>query len=296
MANHEHHNTAIILADEQLLMPVLYSIPPEIEKINVTMGYPIKDTPLYSLVIHLIDLQKRKKFDAGKNPFFYHKPVLAILGHQYILRQNIPEIREMIGEIIRGNRIFVDGSIFKHNELLNMIFRKVDTPEHMSEYLMEILLYLFHKLRPEDPDDQEKPALHQEYMFHLYLAIQQLGNIIVDEEVTLNLETYLKLLDKLVKTRKIPFTGEPLAGLQIMGILETRTLDFENLILLSLNEGILPRGQSTGSFVPYNLRKGFGLPTFEHQDSIYAYYFYRLIQRAKHITFIYNNNSEGVAS
>jgi len=296
MTNDEHDKTAIVLADEQLLMPVLYSIPPEIEKINVTMGYPIKDTPLYSLVIHLIDLQKRKKGDSDKNLFFYHKPVLSILSHQYILRQNIPEIRGMIGEIIRGNKIFVDASVFKHNELLNMIFRKVDTPEHMSTYLMEILLYLFHKLNPEDQDEQEKPALHQEYMFHLYLAIQQLGNIITDEEVTLNLETYLKLLNKLVKNRKIPFTGEPLAGLQIMGILETRTLDFENLILLSLNEGILPRGQSTGSFVPYNLRKGFGLPTFEHQDSIYAYYFYRLIQRAKNITFIYNNNSEGMKS
>ncbi len=295
-ANNEPEKTAIVLADEQLLMPVLYSIPPEIEKINVTMGYPIKDTPLYSLVIHLIDLQKRRKGDAGKNLFFYHKPVLSILSHQYILRQNIPEIREMIGEIMRWNKIFIDASVFRDHELLSMIFRKVDTPEHMSEYLMGILLYLFHKINPEDQDEQEKPALHQEYVFHLYLAIQQLGNIITDEEVSLNLETYLKLLDKLVKNRKIPFTGEPLAGLQIMGILETRTLDFENLILLSLNEGILPRGQSTGSFVPYNLRKGFGLPTFEHQDSIYAYYFYRLIQRAKNITFIYNNNSEGIKS
>ncbi len=296
IANNEHDKTAIVLADEQILMPVLYSIPPEIEKINVTMGYPIKDTPLYSLVIHLIELQKRKKGDPGNPLFFYHKPVLSILSHQYILRQNIPDIRELIGEIIRGNKIFVNASTLNKNELLDMIFQSVDTPEYMSRYLMNILLYLFHKVDPEDHNEHEKPALHQEYIFHLYLAIQQLGNIISDEEVTLSLETYLKLLDKLVRSRKIPFTGEPLAGLQIMGILETRTLDFENLILLSMNEGILPRGRSVGSFIPYNLRKGFGLPTFEHQDAIYAYYFYRLIQRARQITFIYNNSSEGMRS
>lgn len=292
--NDGNYKTAIVLADEQLLMPVLYSIPPEIQKINVTMGYPIKDTPLYSLVIHLIDLQRRKKGDPGSSLYFYHKPVLSILSHQYILRQNIPKIRNMIGEIVRGNRIFVDASLFQHHELLKMIFHRVDTPERMSEYLMKILLYLFHALKQEEQNEQENPALHQEYLFHLYLAIQQLGNILTDEEIPLSMETYLKLLDKLVKSRKIPFTGEPLAGLQIMGILETRTLDFDNLILLSVNEGILPHGRSINSFIPYNLRKGFGLPTFEHQDSIYAYYFYRLIQRAKNITFIYNNNSEGI--
>ena len=292
----EFHHTAIVLADEQLLMPVIYSIPPEIGEINVTMGYPLRDTPLYSLVIHLIELQRRKRNFSEGSLFFYHKPVLSILSHQYLLNQDIPELRGLIKEIITGNRIFVDATLFNDNELLNMIFRDIKTPELMSDYLMGILLFLFNKLHPEDDQETKKPALHQEYLFHLYLGIQQLGIIIKDEEITLNLETYLKLLDKLVKNIKIPFTGEPLAGLQVMGILETRALDFENLILLSVNEGVLPGGKTPASFIPYNLRKGFGLPTAEHQDSIYSYYFYRLIQRAKNVTLIYNSNSEGLKS
>lgn len=294
--NRNLHQTAVVLADEKLLMPVLYAIPSEFKEINVTMGYPLKDSPLYSLVINLIELQKRKKTDSGKNILFYHKPVLSILNHQYLLSQNIPELKNAASDIIHGNRIYIDSSIFDENELLRMIFKEIDSPEKMSEYILQILLFLFNKLKPEDEDEEKRPALHQEYLYHLYLTIQQLGNLVSDEEITLSFDTYLKLLDKLVKKIKIPFRGEPLAGVQVMGILETRALDFENLIMVSMNEGILPGGQAPSTFIPYNLRKGFGLPTREHQDSIYAYYFYRLIQRAKNITLVYNNNSQGVKS
>jgi hypothetical protein len=290
------HQTAIVLADEKLLMPVLYSIPSDYGMINVTMGYPIKDSPLYSLVVNLIELQKGKRYKADKIPLFYHKPVLALLNHQYLHDHNDNYLKDISTDIIQNNRIYIDPSTFVEKELTGMIFKEIRSPGEMSEYLLDILLFLYNKLKSNEEEAKERTDIHQEYVYHLYLTIKRLGNIISDEEIKISFNTYLKLLDKLVKNIRIPFSGEPLAGLQVMGILETRALDFENLIMISMNEGIFPGGRAAPTFIPYNLRKGFGLPTIEHQDAIYAYYFYRLLQRAKNVKLIYNSDSQGMRS
>ena len=124
-------------------------------------------------------------------------------------------------------------------------------------------------------------ALEREFIYHYYLSINRLKGIMQENRIEMNVATFFKLLKKLTAGISIPFEGEPLSGLQIMGVLETRALDFENVIILSMNEGIFPVKKVASSLIPYNLRKGFDLSTTEHQDSIYAYYFYRLIHRAK---------------
>jgi Fe-S-cluster formation regulator IscX/YfhJ/CRISPR/Cas system-associated exonuclease Cas4 (RecB family) len=285
-----YFNTAVVLADEYLLMPVLFSIPEEIKEINVTMGYPVKDTPVFSLVTKLIELQQYIKTSSGGSCRFYYKLVLSILNHQYITCQEINEVEILINSIISQNKIYLTQEELGTQELLNLIFRKVESPEEMSAYLMEILYYMFDKIETEEAGRIDSSGLHKEYIYNIYTSVNKLKEILKEKKVKVSLETYFKLLNKIIENIKIPFTGEPLAGLQVMGLLETRVLDFENLVILSMNEGILPKTTPPYSFIPYNLRKGFGLPTIEHQDSIFAYYFYRLIQRAKNIYLLYNSS------
>jgi CRISPR/Cas system-associated exonuclease Cas4 (RecB family) len=136
--------------------------------------------------------------------------------------------------------------------------------------------------------------LLNEYLYRVLLSINRLDRIAKSSDLTFNTQTYLRILDKILSTQSVPFSGEPLSGIQIMGILETRSLDFENIIMLSVNEGILPAATAGSSFIPFNIREAFGLPTINHQESIFAYHFYRLLQRAKKVMLVYNSNSEGL--
>jgi len=292
----KYFNTAVVLADEHLLMPVLHSIPEEITEINVTMGYPVRNTPVFSLVKKIIELQQYIKTGSGGNFLFYYKQVLSILNHQYIASRDITEIETLRNSIVSQNKIYLSQEELWIHELLKLIFRKIKSPEEMSAYLMEILYYLYDKNETEEANGINPLSLHKEYIFHIYTSINRLKEILKEKDVKISLETYFKLLNKIVENIKIPFTGEPLVGLQVMGILETRVLDFGNLIILSMNEGVLPKTNPPHSFIPYNLRKGFGLPTIEHQDSIYAYYFYRLIQRAKNVYLLYNSSPDNLRS
>ncbi len=135
-----------------------------------------------------------------------------------------------------------------------------------------------------------------EFIYRVVLSINRLETIVNNQEISFTSETYIRILDRMLRVQSVPFSGEPLTGIQIMGILETRALDFKNLIILSVNEGILPAVSAGSSFIPYSLREAFGIPSVNHQESIYAYHFYRLLQRAENVTFIYNSNSEGLRS
>lgn len=291
----KENNTAVVLPDEFLLSSAMYSIPESFADINITMGFPVRDTPVFSLVESLIDLQHSMK-DQGtdKKVLFYHKDVLRVLGHQYILVSGESEIRKLRKDLIAQNRIFPSGKFLKIDDLTSSIFRKTNSAVDLSGYLLEILYKLI-LLIPEGENESDTGlSLQKEYIYHVYLAVSRLRDLISQEDIPIQPDTYRKLLRKIIRNMIIPFSGEPLKGLQLMGVLEARALDFENLIILSMNEGIFP-GKSAGhSMIPYNLRKGFGLPTFEHQDRIYAYYFYRLIQRTKNLTLIYTTREEGL--
>jgi len=281
----EGENTAIVLPDENMLMPVLYSIPEEIDKLNVTMGYPLKNSPLYNLVKLLKDLQGSKKTSANST-VFYHKNVLEILMHPYIKFSGTSNIYKLVNEIKEYNIIYVSEKKLNHvSELTGPIFKPIATVEQAFNYLYEIINNISSSMENSVIGGAK---FESEYLYSLLIQLNRLKDMAIKYSAEITIEMFWKLLLEVLKTVRIPFTGEPLEGLQIMGLLETRALDFDNIFILSMNEGIMPKGNTQSSFIPYNLRKSFKLPTYEDEDCAYAYYFYRLLQRAKNIYLIYN--------
>ena len=284
-------STAIVLADESLLVPTLHAIPEEIDKVNITMGFPFAQSPVYGLLEMLFSLQKTIRIIRGE-PCFYHLHVIEIIDHQLIHEKTAKSL-EVKQSIIQNNHVYVPAKEFMDDTVLNKIFIPVDKAPDLGRYLLEITLLLLEHTQSEENTSQQ---LMHEFLYFLHTGIKRLDEIVREQKAELSKETYIRILRQIVRGIKIPFTGEPLAGLQVMGILETRTLDFENLIMLSVNEGVVPKASQPPSFIPYSLRKAFGLAALGHQDSIYAFYFYRLLQRAKNVTLLYNSSAEGVKS
>jgi len=289
------NETAIILADENLLSPVLNSIPAEIRNINVTMGYPLYHTPVYSLVHQLLRLNKNRT-GKGAATAFYYNDVMNILQHQYIVFNYGKDAESIISKIKENNILRLN-----RDELgLNEFFEKIFIEEfNNTNYISSILYFLIDLL--EDNQNEEKGkssrlSLQQEYIYSLILPVNQLNAIIEESDMDIGIDLYTNLVDRIMRTIVIPFTGEPLLGVQVMGLLETRSLDFRNIILLSANEGKMPKSPPGNSYIPYNLRQAFGLPTVKHSDSIYAYYFYRLLIRARNVNLIYNSSTDGMRS
>ncbi len=283
--------TAIVLADEELLIPVLNALPHELNEINVTMGYPVSATPVFSLIEHLIALQRNLREGKGKEGRFYYRDVLTILQHQYITLRQRRDAGEIVREIHEQNRIYLSQDSLAKNDLFEQIFRKILNPENIAGYLLNIL-----EIITGGGEEQEKPvpAMELEFIYRIYTRIKRLKDVLGRLELNFNLPVFLRLFHKFLQRTRIPFSGEPLAGIQIMGVLETRVLDFDRIIFLSMNEGSFPGTATRHSFIPHNLRVGFQLPTPEYQDAIYAYYFYRLIHRSGDISLIYNNKAEGL--
>ncbi|HCC71173.1 MAG TPA: hypothetical protein DEQ09_08495 [Bacteroidales bacterium] len=289
------NETAVILADENLLTPVLNSLPSQISSINVTMGYPLFQTPVYSLVHQLLKMQKNKDY-SDDGPTFYYNDVINILQHQYIAFNYPADSGSIIREIREKNIIRINTGSLQANKLFAMIF---DEEFNNIEYLQGILSYiidLFDRNLDAEEEGSTRLSLQQEYIYSLILPLNQLSYIIKDSEMDPGIDLYTRLIDRIMRKIVIPFSGEPLQGVQVMGILETRTLDFKNIIFLSANEGKIPRSPAGNSYIPYNLREAFGLPTIKHSDSIYAYYFYRLLHRAENVSFIYNSSTDGTRS
>lgn len=289
-------HTAIVLPDENLLLPVLYSIPPEITKINVTMGYSLSHSAIASLIEHISDLQRNLRKSENETAFYY-RFVLAILRHPLITLSAKSEAESLRRYIAENNRIVISESEIPSHPLLKHIFTPLSRWEEITDYLQSVFTYIYNRLT-EKKYSKEKTEhgshsddLEREFIVQYYKSVTRLRETL-GEIKTLSVEAYFRLLKLLVQHISVPFSGEPLSGLQVMGVLETRVLDFENLFLLSMNEGVFPQKKTTGSFIPFTLRKGFGLPTYEHQESTYAYHFYRLISRAQRIFMLYDTRTE----
>ena len=277
--------TAVVLPDENLLMPLLNSIPEEFGSVNVTMGYPISATPLTGFIKALAALQKGVRVRNGVASF-YSRSVMELLRTGYVKEHAAEEAASIIAAIVKSNIIFLpsDSGILQGIEcgLLKSIFAVPDDSCAMLEYLIRVLKEL----------DLLSSALDKEFIYRYYLAIERLKRL----AIPMRKETCLKLLLQITSSITVPFNGEPLAGLQVIGSLEVRALDFDNLIILSVNEGTFPSSLQSNSLIPYNLRVGFGLPTYELQDAIAAYHFYRSIYRAKRVWLIYDTRTEGLKS
>lgn len=283
-----NYNTAIVLCDERMLIPVTHSIPDDIRKINITIGYPAQTTSVAALISLLGDLMKYVKTEKDI-PYYYYKPVIALLNHKLIKDTDPEAINRITQEIQQRNTVYISGKELQFNEVVQAVFSS--EKEHIPDYLLRILRLLNGSFGTET---ELLYPIEKEFIFRISLYIQSLQNTFREEQIEPEDKLYMQIISKMVNTLSIPFSGEPLEGLQLMGLLETRLLDFKNLIVLSANENILPPNRSFSSFIPYNLRTGFKLPSPEYQDSLYAYYFYRLLQRAKHVRILYSSAVKGL--
>lgn len=296
LSTDDAHHTAVILADENLIVPLLTSLPGNTGEVNITMGYPLKMTGVYSLTKHLLDLQRNSSVENEKAHFGY-KDVFEIVKNQLIDNILEEDGRKIIDEIIEKNLIRIPSDFLGRSEILKSIFRKAVNPLELSDYIREILSVISTvNLNDEDTGQDQimQKKLRNEFIYSVLLSVNRLEIIVRSHDVNFKNETYIRILDKILRNQSVPFSGEPLSGIQIMGFLETRALDFRNIIMLSVNEGILPSVTSASSFIPFSIREAFGLPLINHQESIYAYHFYRLLHRAENVTFVYNSDSTGL--
>lgn len=280
--------TAIVLTDESLLTPLLHSLPEELqENVNVTMGYPLRPTTAYSFIERLIELQKNSR-TTGTNHTFYHVDVTGILSHPYIIEIIGDKARKTHKEIITERIIRVEQTLFEGDKLLSVIFSPAEDYGGLSKYILNVIT----ELSGADPKSDDS-SLKLSYLTILAQTIAELDNSLKRCDIEISTTTYVSLLRRHLQGVRVPFSGEPLHGLQIMGILETRNLDFDNVIILSMNDDNFPGNMSgSSSFIPYNLRAAYGIPTPEHHEGVYAYYFYRLIQRAKRVDMLYCSHAD----
>lgn len=286
--------TAVVLCNEALLQPVLHSLPAEVKHVNITMGFPLSQTPVYSFLIALLELHTHGfNFKSGRYTF---QSVVTLLKHPYT-RQLTGQAELLEKELTRNNRFYpLPGELGK-DEFLTRLFSplsgNLNLCIRLSETLQQVAgIYQANTSGTEDTDAFNQ--LYRESLFKAYTTINRFRTLIEEDELTVQSETFRRLLVKVLSATNIPFHGEPAIGMQVMGVLETRNLDFHHLVLLSVNEGQLPKSGGDSSFIPYNLRKAFGMTTIEHKIAVYAYYFYRLLQRAERITLMYNTSSDGL--
>lgn len=275
--------TAIILCKEEILQNVIHSLPTEkIKDINITMGYPLSHTPVFSLLKLMAELQIHGH---SFEDHFKYKYVLDVLHHPYV-KLIFPNSEKIMKEISE-KKIFSPGKEILQNDGL---FKECHDSSSLLKYFLSIIKEIGKALEGNHKNAHAYMALYRESVFRVYKMLNRLLGMVNSGDLQINRNTLVRLLMKILSSTKVPFHGEPIKGLQIMGMLETRALDFKNVLILSTNEGCIPQEDKQDSFIPQFLRKNFDLPSVEHKDSLFAYYFYRLIQRADNITFVYNSD------
>ena len=280
--------TAIVLADENLLQPVLHSIPQErIGSVNITMGYKLSETSLFSLVTALIDMQRLASRNKGKLSI---QSISRILSNPMTaaLSENATKI---LDDLRRTRRMFPDTAALKADEKLAAFFTPVTDNLSLLRYLQNVLKALVPVIR-ERADDTLFQPLNQESLYRIYTQINRLYTLAESGSLEISTDTLCRLIRSVLSTTTVPFHGEPAVGMQIMGLIETRNLDFRNVLLLSAQEGTLPKSGQNASFIPYNIRVAFGLTTMQDKSAVSSYNFHHLLQRAENVTMVYNGNAD----
>ena len=286
---------AVVLPDEGLLKSVLNSIPEEIHDINVTMGLPMNVSLFYTMMadISAIQMHAVKRKDTW---LFYHKQVWDLFSSEIFRKAADEKTMEIVAKVKENARYYIPKEELAGTLLMDVIFRPVIMDPKMASTAQIASFAQYQKdvievIAPAIADDASL-ALELEYAKEYYKCI----NVLFEIRPEVLPMTYLRLLGQLLSSVSVPFRGEPLKGLQIMGPLETRALDFKDLVIMSANEGVFPRRSVSSSFIPPELRKGFGMPTYEYQDAVWAYYFYRMISRAEKVWMLVDSRTEGLKS
>ena len=289
----ESEDIAVVLPDESLLFPVLNSLPQSVARVNITIGFPLEQTPVYSLFNSLIEMQLRVLESRGeKAGEFYYKDVQKVLNHPYIKPFAPDKINGFMTRIKSENLVYITSeNIELLPQPLPNLFNIRENSRQMIESFLELLLSIRSFYRENKPD---LFSIDYEYLYHFFSLLTRLQDILKNSGPVMDIGTFRRLFADIVKNSRIPFTGEPLEGMQIMGVLETQTLNFSHLYVLSLNEGYLPPGKSQQSFIPYEARMAVGLPTYKERDAVSAYHFYRLLKNSQHITLFYTGEAKGM--
>ena len=276
--------TAVVMCDESILLPIMHSLPPEADKVNITSGFPLAMTPVASLVMLLFDLYTlglRKKGTAF-NPHYLKK----LMAHPYARHLQEVHLKEM-------NDVHLNGGHLSQVHQPNSTSAQPTTQHSTFNTQHSILHHIATLVKQVGiATKQEGDALTQESVFRMFTILNRLAALADSGDLLVDNTTLRRLVSQLVGAASIPFHGEPVVGVQIMGVLETRNIDFDNVLLLSCNEGNMPKGVNDSSFIPYSIRKAHGLTTIDNKVAIYSYYFHRLLQRAGDITIAYNNSTD----
>lgn len=291
----DFNKTALVLADENLLTLTLNSLPNNVNAINITMGYPLKDIPVASLFDKLFKMHLNQQKFNEKGIAFYYKDVLNLLSDPFLNKLYKEEIQYITSKIKKENSIFLTvealeiGLSIAQKTALSVLFSLFHFSKTTTEIIAQCSL-LINELKPY------VEGVEKEYLFRFHNVFQQLETLNSKYKHISDLKTLALFYNQILQNEKLSFQGEPLQGLQLMGMLETRALDFETLVITSVNEGILPGGKNDFSFIPYDVKKYFDLPTYQEKDAIFSYHFQRLLQRAKTVYLIYNTETDGYGS
>ena len=267
--------TAIVLTDESLLLPVLNSIPDCVEKVNVTMGYPLRATTEYALVERLLTLQLRSRTNK-----FYHKDVKGILNNPLVNKCSDGAAEVLLKELYEKRKMMIESDSLGGSQITESIFRQTESIDQLTDYIIDILCIIGY--------NNQSDLLGSEVLSNIVDCLYKLRNSIRGIEKTIDRKLYISLILSMLRCSSVPFKSDSTSGVQIMGILETRNLDFDNVLILSMNDDSFPGNLSNGNMlIPYSLLETYGLPTAGHHEGVYAYYFYRLLQRASRVDMVY---------
>jgi hypothetical protein len=291
--NSSIQNVALVLGEENLLLPILHSLPASVDSLNITMGFTSKNNPAQLLITKLFKLHTHALTRNASSYVMYYKDVLDILTHPLV--EPYANADGLISIINKNNYTFITHKKLEQlhlesNELFQLLFQKW---EMSSVIVLENILAILLKIKTNLSYDNEEEKITNAFLYSIYKVINKMISYFSSHQNIDDIKTLQAIYKQVIELAEVSFEGEPLSGLQIMGVLESRVLDFETVIITSVNEGKFPAGKSTNSFIPYDVKKEYKLPTFKEKDAIYTYHFYHLLQRAKNIYLIYNSDSEG---
>lgn len=285
---------ALVLGDENLLIPVLHSLPSTVGSLNITMGYSSKNNPVQILVAKLFKMHSHALKRNPESYLFYYKDILELLSNPII--EPYIDALDLANLIKRNNYTFITHNRVitlkeNRNPFFTLIFKKWDEkPLEILQNIKELLLLIKDELNHQKEEDK----LVKTFLYSIFKTINQLISYCSKNSYVNSVEMLQSLYKQVIDLSEVSFEGEPLLGLQVMGVLESRVLDFETVIITSMNEGKFPSGKSNNSFIPYDIKREIGLPTFKDKDAIYSYHFYHLLLRAKNIYLLYNTENEGL--
>ena len=288
----KEQETAVVLCNEDIAIPVLHALPTDkVRNVNVTMGFKLAQTPVYTLIdtylkLHTAGYMEEKNMYISEN-------VRLLLTHPYI-KQLYPDASQWQQELFATNRLYLPTETLTAHPVLGELFMHSANNAGLLQSLTVLIERCKALLGNNHSQTDAYTQLYEEALFRIYQLTSNFRAMIEEGILNLRTMTLVRLMQRVMKQASIPFHGEPAIGLQIMGVLETRNLDFRHIILLSTNEGKLPKISSEASFIPYNLREAFDMTTLQRQNAVYAYYFYRMIQRAEQVTIVYNDGTDGM--